>query len=144
MWHCEIFAMERKRYLLDTNILSDLIRNPAGRIAQRIAAVGEEAVCTNIIVSAELRFGAFKKGSERLSSQIEAVLSVLDILPLEEPVDKRYARLRLALERAGTPIGGNDMLIAAHAMAFDLTLVTANEREFSRIPGLDVENWLSA
>ena len=136
--------MERKRYLLDTNILSDLIRNPAGRIAQRIAAVGEEAVCTNIIVSAELRFGAFKKGSERLSSQIEAVLSVLDILPLEEPVDKRYARLRLALERAGTPIGGNDMLIAAHAMAFDLTLVTANEREFSRIPGLDVENWLSA
>lgn len=136
--------MERKRYLLDTNILSDLIRNPAGRIAQRIAVVGEEAVCTNIVVSAELRFGAFKKGSKRLSSQLEAVLSVLDILPLEEPVDKRYARLRLALERAGTPIGGNDMLIAAHAMAFDLTLVTANEREFSRIPGLNVENWLSA
>ena len=136
--------MERKRYLLDTNILSDLARNPTGRIAQQIAAVGEETVCTSLIVSAELRFGARKKGSKRLSSQLEAILSVLDILPLEEPVDEHYAKLRLTLERAGTPIGGNDMLIAAHAMALDLTLVTANEREFSRVPGLEVENWLGA
>ena len=136
--------MEGRRYLLDTNILSDLVRNPAGRIAQRIASVGEETVCTSLVVSAEIRFGAFNKGSKRLSSQLEAVLSALDILPLEEPIDERYARLRLALERAGTPIGGNDMLIAAHALALGLTLVTANEREFSRVPGLAVENWLSA
>jgi len=135
--------VEGKRYLLDTNILSELVRNPTGRIAQRIETVGEEAVCTSLIVSAELRFGAFKKGSKRLSSQLEAVLSALDILPVEEPVDVRYAGLRLALERAGTPIGGNDMLIAAHALALDLTLVSANEREFSRVPGLAVENWLS-
>ena len=135
--------MKGKRYLLDTNILSDLVRNPAGRIAQRIETVSEEAVCTSLIVSAELRFGAFKKGSKRLLSQLEAVLSALDILPLEMPVDERYAGLRLALERAGTPIGGNDMLIAAHALALDLTVVTANEREFSRVPGLAVENWLS-
>lgn len=136
--------MESKRYLLDTNILSDLVRNPAGRIAQRIASVGEETVCTSLVVSAVIRFGAFKKGSKRLSSQLEAVLSALDILPLKEPIDERYARLRLALERAGTPIGGNEMLIAAHALALGLTLVTANEREFSRVPGLAVENWLSA
>jgi tRNA(fMet)-specific endonuclease VapC len=136
--------MEGKRYLIDTNILSDLVRNPAGRIAQRIEAVGEETVCTSLVVTAELRFGAFKKGSKRLSAQLDAVLSALDILPLEEPVDERYAGLRLALERAGTPIGGNDMLIAAHALALGLTLVTANEREFSRVPGLAVENWLSA
>ena len=135
--------MVGKRYLLDTNILSDLVRNPAGRIAQRIEAVGEEAVCTSLVVSAELRFGTFKKGSKRLSSQLEAVLSALDILPMEEPVDVRYAGLRLALERAGTPIGGNDMLIAAHALALNLTLVSANEREFSRVPGLAVENWIS-
>ncbi len=134
----------KKTYLLDTNILSDLVRNPAGRIAQQIGAVGEESVCTSLVVTAELRFGALKKGSKRLSAQIEAVLSALDILPLEEPVDERYGGLRLALERAGTPIGGNDMLIAAHALALDLTLVTANEREFSRVPGLAVENWLSA
>ena len=136
--------MESKRYLLDTNNLSDLVLNPAGRIAQRIASVGEETVCTSLVVSAVIRFGAFKKGSKRLSSQLEAVLSALDILPLKEPIDERYARLRLALERAGTPIGGNEMLIAAHALALGLTLVTANEREFSRVPGLAVENWLSA
>ena len=95
--------MESKRYLLDTNNLSDLVLNPAGRIAQRIASVGEETVCTSLVVSAVIRFGAFKKGSKRLSSQLEAVLSALDILPLKEPIDERYARLRLALERAGTP-----------------------------------------
>jgi tRNA(fMet)-specific endonuclease VapC len=142
MLSCDSFVMDGKRYLLDTNILSDLVRNPKGRIAQRIAAVGETNVCTSLVVSAELRFGALKMGSERLSSQLEAILSALEILPLEEPVDVRYAELRLALEGAGTPIGGNDMLIAAHALALGLTLVTANEREFARVPGLCVENWL--
>lgn len=136
--------MEGKRYLLDTNILSDLVRNPQGLIAQRIEAIGGETVCTSLVVSAKLRFGARKKGSERLSSQLEAVLSALDILPLEGPVDECYAELRLVLERSGTPIGGNDMLIAAHALTLGLTLVTANEREFSRVPGLSVENWLES
>ena len=134
--------MAGKRYLLDTNILSDLIRNPRGLIAQQIEAVGGETVCTSLVVSAELRFGAHKKGSERLSSQLETVLSILDIFPLEGPVDEYYAELRLALEHSGTPFGGNDMLIAAHALTLGLTLVTANEREFSRVPGLSVENWL--
>ena len=134
--------MAGRRYLLDTNIVSDLVRNPAGAIAQRIAIVGEDRVCTSLVVSAELRFGALKKGSPRLSSQLEAILSALDILPMEEPLDLHYAELRLELERRGTPIGGNDMLIAAQARALDLTLVTANEREFSRVPGLSVENWL--
>jgi len=135
-------SLEGKRYLLDTNILSDLVRNPKGLIAQRIKAVGEETICISLVVSAELRFGARKKGSKRLSSQIETVLPALDILPLEAPVDGHYAGLRLALERAGTPpIGGNDMLIAAQALALNLILVTANERKFSRVPGLSVENW---
>lgn len=68
--------------------MSDLVRNPKGLIAQRLEAVGEETVCTSLVVSAELRFGARKKGSERLLLQIETVLSALDILPLEEPVDE--------------------------------------------------------
>ena len=134
--------MHGKRYLLDTNILSDLIRNPAGRIATHIARVGEESICTSLIVCSELRFGALKKGSKRLTVQLEAVLSALDVVSVEPPVDHRYAELRVALERAGTPIGGNDMLIAAHALALDLIVVTANEREFSRVPGLVVQNWL--
>ena len=132
----------RKRYLLDTNILSDLIRNPTGQIAAHIARVGEESICTSLIVCSELRFGALKKGSKRLTEQLEAVLSALDIVSVEPPVDHCYAELRVALERAGTPIGGNDMLIAAHALALELIVVTANEREFSRVPGLVVQNWL--
>ena len=129
-------------YLLDTNILSDLIRHPAGKVAQRIEAVGEERVCTSLVVAAELRYGAAKKGSDRLTNQLSAILSALDILPWDPPADVRYAELRTALERAGTPIGPNDMLIAAHTLALDLILVTANVREFSRVPDLKIENWL--
>jgi tRNA(fMet)-specific endonuclease VapC len=128
--------------MLDTNILSDLVRNPQGRVASRIAAVGDAAVCTSIIVAAELRFGAMKKASERLSKQVEVILSAMDIQPLEAPADAVYAKLRADLESVGTPIGANDMLIAAHALAVGCTLVTGNEREFARVGGLEVENWL--
>jgi tRNA(fMet)-specific endonuclease VapC len=129
-------------YLLDTNILSDLVRAPQGRVANRIRKVGESEVCTSIIVAAEIRYGAAKKDSARLSLQLEAVLRVLSILALEPPVDATYARLRAELERDGRPIGGNDLLIAAHAVTLGHTLVTDNEREFSRVQALRCENWL--
>lgn len=134
--------MSGPRYLLDTNILSDLVRFPQGAVVQRIAAVGEAAVCTSIIVAAELRFGAVKRGSPRLSHQVEVILSAIEILALDSPADRVYARLRHALEQLGTPIGPNDLLIAAHAMAAECTLVSANMGEFSRVPGLQLENWL--
>ena len=130
------------RFLLDTNILSDLVRNPQGRAAARIAEVGEGAICTSIIVAAELRFGAAKKGSERLTIQLDRILSAIDIQAFDAPADAAYARLRVQLEAAGSPIGGNDMLIAAQALATDCAMVTDNEREFVRISGLRVENWL--
>ena len=130
------------RYLLDTNIVSDLVRHPQGRIAEQIGRVGEAEVCTSIIVAAELRFGAAKRGSARLTAQSEAVLSVLDVLPLEVPTDEAYGVIRAQLEQAGTPIGGNDLLIAAHAKALGYTMVTDNEREFVRVEGLSCENWL--
>lgn len=130
------------RYLLDTNILSTLVRDPRGPVANRIAAVGEHAICTSIVVAAELRFGGEKSGSSRLADRVDAILSALEILPLEKPVDRHYAALRWALARRGEPIGPNDMLIAAHALCQGLTVVTANVGEFSRVPGLGVENWL--
>ncbi len=130
------------RYLLDTNIVSDLVRNPNGRVEKRVAEVGEANVCTSIIVAAELRFGALRKNSQRLTAQIEAVLSAFDILSFEAPADSTYAVLRNDLERKGQPISGNDLLIAAHAITLGCTLVTANEREFGRIEGLICENWL--
>jgi tRNA(fMet)-specific endonuclease VapC len=130
------------RYLLDTNIVSDLMRQPSGRAADRIARTGEDQTCTSIIVVAELRYGIAKARSRRLAAQLAAILAGIEVLSFETPADETYALLRTRLARAGRPIGGNDMLIAAHALSLDLTLVTANEREFSRVPGLRIENWL--
>ncbi len=130
------------RFLLDTNIVSDLVRNPQGRTAAKIAEVGEDAVATSIIVAAELRYGAANNGSARLAGQLETILGAIDVLPLEAPADAAYGSARVALEAAGTPIGGNDLLIAAQALALDLVVVTDNEREFERVDGLRVENWL--
>jgi tRNA(fMet)-specific endonuclease VapC len=130
------------RYLLDTNIVSDLVRNPQGQTAKRIRKVGESRVCTSIIVAAELRYGAAKKGSQRLSAQLGAVLNALEVLPFESPADATYGRLRAQLESAGTPIGANDLLIAAHAAALGCTVVTDNVGEFGRVQDLRYENWL--
>jgi tRNA(fMet)-specific endonuclease VapC len=130
------------RYLLDTNIVSDLVRNPQGRIAQHIRKIGEGQVCTSIIVAAELRYGAAKKQSARLTAQLQAVLGALEILPLEAPADTIYGALRARLERAGRPIGGNDLLIAAQTLALGYTIVTDNEKEFAQIKDLPRENWL--
>jgi tRNA(fMet)-specific endonuclease VapC len=130
------------RYLLDTNVISELMRKPRGAIAQRIAEVGESNVCTSIIVAAELRFGARKKGSERLTAQVEAILGALEVLPFDSPCDTTYAAIRTELEKAGTPIGGNDLLIAAQAVTHQLVIVTDNESEFRRVNGVYAENWV--
>ena len=130
------------RYLLDTNVVSDLVRKPQGRVAQRIRAVGEEQVCTSIIVAAELRYGAAKKGSPRLAAQLEAVLGALEVLPFEAPADHVHGLLRARLEQRGQLIGGNDLLIAAQTLSLGYTIVTDNERKFGRIEGLPCENWL--
>ena len=131
-------------YLLDTNILSDLVRNPQGVVAAKIARAGETTVCTSIIVAAELRYGAIKSNSAKLAERIDLILSALEVLPLEAPADHQYASLRHHLTRQGKPVGPNDLLIAAHALANNLTLITANVGEFSRVPGLKVKNWLQA
>lgn len=129
-------------YLLDTNIVSDLVQHPQGRAAARIAKTGDDKVATSIIVACEMRYGAARKKSPRLSAQLETILGALEILPLESPTDHHYGELRARLESVGKPISANDMLIAAHALALNYTLVTDNVREFSRIKGLKVENWL--
>jgi len=129
-------------YLLDTNILSDLLRNPDGLAAHQIQRVGHHAVCTSIVVAAEMRYGCAKKGSPKLLAKVRSLLDTLPVLPLDLPVDAAYGSIRTELEAAGQPIGANDLLIAAHAHTLGLTLVTGNTREFDRIRGLVVENWL--
>lgn len=129
-------------YLLDTNIISDALRNTRGTCAARIAESDPDSLCTSIIVAAELRFGAEKKGSAELSSRIERVLTALSVRALDGDADRFYGRLRAELERSGRLIGANDMLIAAHALAIDAVIVTDNVAEFSRVPGMRIENWL--
>jgi len=131
------------RYLLDTNVISELMRNPQGNAAKRIAKAGEDRICTSIIVAAELRYGCAKRGSKRLLKAVEDLLAELDVLPFDIPSDAEYGAIRAELETAGRPIGGNDLLIAAHARAMGATVVTANADEFKRIRGLKVENWLA-
>ncbi len=129
-------------YMLDTNIISDLIRNPQGKAAERIAAAGEKNICTSIIVAAELRYGCAKSGSKRLLKAVEDLLGEMDVLPFDAPADSEYGAIRSELEAAGKPIGGNDMLIAAHARATGATVVTGNAGEFKRVRSLKVENWV--
>ena len=132
------------RYLLDTNILSDLVRNPRGLATKRLAVVGEAVVCTSIVVACELRYGAAKKGSAELAERVDQLLASLEVLPLDKDADRHYAEIRAHLSRTGQTIGSNDLLIAAHALALDLILVTDNVDEYARVPGLFIEDWLTA
>lgn len=130
------------RYLLDTNIVSDLVRTPNGPAARNIMRVGEANVWTSVVVASELRYGVENKRSAALTKQVDAVLSVIKILPLAQPVDVNYGRVRALLERRGQMIGANDLLIAAHAISESAILVTDNLSEFERIDELTCENWL--
>ena len=127
--------------MLDTNIVSDLIRNPSGRAAERARATSD-GICVSVVVAAELRYGCAKRDSPQLKRRVEAFLSEVPVVPFDVPADKAYGHIRAELEAAGTPIGSNDLLIAAHASAAGATLVTANLAEFQRVPGLIMENWL--
>ncbi|MBN8726532.1 MAG: PIN domain-containing protein [Xanthomonadales bacterium] len=127
---------------MDTNIVSGLVRDPRGPVAGHLARIAPAAVAVSIVVAAELRFGAARIPNSALAQRIGLILDHLTVVPLEPPAEHHYAAIRSALERAGTPIRPNDLLIAAHALALGATVVTANLREFGRVPGLVVDNWL--
>ncbi|MBC7799245.1 MAG: type II toxin-antitoxin system VapC family toxin [Gemmatimonadaceae bacterium] len=129
--------------MLDTNIASDLIRNPGGRAAGHLANRGVAGICISIMTAAELRYGAERRNSRRLSLEVDGFLARIEVMPFDQPADAAYGRLRAALTAAGTPIGPIGCLIAAHALALQARLVTDNVREFSRAPGLMIENWLA-
>lgn len=131
-------------YLLDTNIVSDLVRNPFGMIRQHVDRVGSGNVFTSVIVAAELHFGIAKKASQKLRGRVLDAFEFVPVWPLPIVVAEHYGSLRADLELRGLPIGANDMWIAAHALAEDAVLVSNNIREFSRINGLKVENWMQA
>jgi len=130
-------------HLLDTNVISRLMKEPVGVSATRLAQVGDERVCTSIVVACELRFGAALRGSERLIAAVERVLQAIPVLALESPSDEHCASIRNDLQRRGMLIGPNDLLIAAQARSLGLTVVTENDGEFRRVSQLVVENWQS-
>jgi len=129
--------------MLDANILSAIMRDREGSLLARAEEVGARRLCTSIVVAGELRFGAAKVDSPRLKREVEGILARIAVLPIEPPTDAVYADIRADLQKRGRLIGPNDLWIAAHALALDLTLVTANTGEFSRIEGLRIENWLA-
>ncbi|WP_137151214.1 type II toxin-antitoxin system VapC family toxin [Devosia sp. FKR38] len=130
------------RAMLDTNIVSNALRFPNGNAAARMTEPDQKPICVSVVVAEELYFGARKVRSEKLFGQIAGILRTIDVLPIDEPVAHAFAEIRAHLEHSGTPIGPYDMLIAAHALALDLPLVTANIGEFARVPDLRLENWL--
>lgn len=133
--------MAELRYMLDTNVVSGVVRRPGSDLARRVAGLEAGSFAISVIVAAELRYGAGRRGSARLTRQLDAVLSAIDVLPLAEPADRHYGAIRSDLERIGRSIGHNDLLIAAHARALGATLVTNNVGEFRRVPDLAVEDW---
>ena len=124
------------KFMLDTNIISDVIRNPNGNASKRWVALGDDSLSISAIAVSELRFGVLKRGSARLRTLSEELLSRIQVLPYEAEASHHYAEIREALEKVGKPIGATDLFIAAHARFLDLTLATANTREFRRVPDL--------
>jgi len=127
--------------MLDTNTVSFVFKGQ-GRVAQRLLSFKPSAVCVSAITVAELRYGAEKRQSQRLHTLIDRFLAPFTVAPFGEAEAARYGGLYAELERKGTPIGELDTQIAAHALTLGVTLVTNNERHFSQVTGLQVEDWL--
>lgn len=131
-------------YVLDTNICIYLIRQRPSSVIQKFQQLPDDSVGISTIVMSELVYGTAK--SRRAESNLSALRKLLvsfEIYPFDENAALVYGTLRADLERQGRIIGAMDMLIAAHALSQNLILVTNNEREFSRIPNLRVENWVN-
>jgi tRNA(fMet)-specific endonuclease VapC len=134
--------VSERQFMLDTNIVSHMIRFPAGDVVQRVGLAGVDKICISALVASELRYGAAKRASSRLSALVEDLIGRLDVLPYEASASPSYAVIRHDLAMSGKLIGPVDLFIAAHAVSLDMTLVTDNVREFSRVDGLKIENWL--
>jgi len=130
------------RYMLDTDIASYFIKGSNRGVMQRMSELEWDQLCISCIAKSELLFGV--EVSPRRLKEAEGVdlfLRYVKVLDLPSDAADEYAAIRATLQQKGTPIGANDLFIAAHARHLDLTLVTDNTREFSRVPGLKIENW---
>ena len=129
------------RYLLETDICIYAINGRPPEVLTQLLAHEDEGIAISVVTASELFFGVRKSASRRNLAALESFIGALTVLDFDIEAARRYGELRAHLEKKGTPIGSMDMQIAAHALALDLTLVTNNEREFRRVPGLRIENW---
>ena len=134
------------KYLLDTNIVSYFLRDASPTLSQHILDSTPDTLAISIISAGELRYGLSKlpssKRTTELAHRLDALLIAIPVLLLPSNAAPHYGSTRAQLEATGTPIGNNDLWIAAHALAHNMTLVTNNTREFERVQGLKLENWL--
>ncbi len=136
--------MSAQRYLLDTNICIYIAKQRPPSVAARFARLVSGSVGMSLITFGELRYGA-EKSKHRVEA-LDVLRRLSELIPVMTPdhtVGERYGALRAQLERAGTPIGNNDLWIAAHALDLDVTLVSNNTREFERVPKLKLDNWVT-
>ena len=134
--------MSGPSFLLDTNIVSYLLRQAPPPLIERIANTPRDDLAISIVTAMELRFGVARNPEAlRTGEAVERFLATMPVVPFPDGIDKVYGRVRADLERRGRPIGPLATIIAAHALALDVTLVTSNRKEFRRVTGLRCENW---
>ena len=129
--------------LLDTNICVYVIKTRPPEVLARFNDFEPQALAVSVITAMELRVGALRASATHYAGRVEALLGQLSVLPLGVEAVDCYSRTKIDLQRSGELIGPMDLLIAAHALSLGATLVTNNEREFRRVPGLRVENWVT-
>ena len=131
------------KYMLDTNIVIYVIKKRPESVLQKLQEYDPSDFCISSITLAEMEYGIAKSTRpERNQAALSAFLSNIDILPFDDRAAVEYGDIRASLEKKGTPIGPNDMLIAAHARSLGLTIVTNNVKEFRRVDGLMLDNWV--
>jgi len=129
------------RYLLDTNTVSFHIRRSSATLQRRLRAVPVANVALSVVTEMEIRFGLARNPGLRITPMVETFLAGIAILPLTSDITRPYAAVRAELESRGTPIGPLDLMIASHALALGVVLVTSDLGEFRRVPGLRCEDW---
>lgn len=129
-------------YLLDTNICRYIINAKPAHVLEKFRQQEPGTIALSTVSAAELAYGVIKSGSERNQCALQMFFAPLEILSFDERAVWQYGVVRVSLEQSGQPIGALDTMIAAHALSIDATLVTNNEREFRRIRGLKIENWV--